>query len=599
MFGPLALWNVNVRSAMSEAFLNATVDVRSEAGNLRCPSLGEWVQSNSLDVWDELDMQGAEVPLDAITEDDIRSARRELTPAHVLQTIQDAHQAGVFVNITHSENTIDVGYSGLHGPADPPVSGGRTLLEQRLFDNMSTEQRTVHDTIVQHLDRMIGGEDTEQLLIFWEELFNQEHRYDLPSSKRDFFAGESCADWDLAGLINGTTLHHWAVKFVSAEGMVLPGLRVSRSIHRGFISGAKYLLMDHTSFVSGELFARLAAAMAFKADHNSPNELPFGGTNVILFGDMHQLLPVAGSALHSPRNDSPVAQRGTALYRRFQSIIDLPARLPVVDEQWTSLLMKVRAEVLDAADFDLLSTRTLTDIRCATENFVTARDVCFTLLSMWKSMCKMWNIAALRKHAANVGCEVYTSTALDSIAQHPPSQRERLAIAGMPESRKPAPDVLNIAIGMPVFVHTSSSIVFAEVLDIELDPRERLPGVHNAASETTELLFLPLRIFCRPYHSREDIMGVEPVHSSFGCGAFRVLRLQFPIKAAFAMTIWEAQGLPLHNVLVDFNHYGRTLTRNQIYSALCRARTANNILFLSAFNATALTTPPPMSLLPA
>ena len=120
----------------------------------------------------------------------------------------------------------------------------------------------------------------------------------------------------MAALISGFTVHHWAcIAIGEAEGTstTKDANRLSTRCQC-----LRFIIIDEISMISAQLLAQLEVLVArvvrrraiyrCRADGTSR---PFGGINMLLFGDLWQLKPVTGTELFSNPDD---ARTGTAAH---------------------------------------------------------------------------------------------------------------------------------------------------------------------------------------------------------------------------------------------------------------------------------------------
>ena len=124
----------------------------------------------------------------------------------------------------------------------------------------------------------------------------------------------------MAAQIAGETIHHWCgISVVEGEGgsVVRDPNKLSTKCQL-----LRWLLIDEISMVSAYLFGQLEMAVLKVVRRKIPYRLatdgttrPFGGINVLLFGDMWQLKPVTGLPLFAPPSEakSRTAMHGCGL----------------------------------------------------------------------------------------------------------------------------------------------------------------------------------------------------------------------------------------------------------------------------------------------
>lgn len=95
---------------------------------------------------------------------------------------------------------------------------------------------------------------------------------------------------------------------------------------------------------------------------------PFGGLNVILFGDFHQFPPVGDpkTALYMPPPATAAedAQRGFSLYRQFDDVVLLKEQMRVQDSKWMSMLENLRSGDCDAEQVGMVKDLVLGSANC-------------------------------------------------------------------------------------------------------------------------------------------------------------------------------------------------------------------------------------------
>ncbi len=114
----------------------------------------------------------------------------------------------------------------------------------------------------------------------------------------------------MAALIGGFTVHHWTgLPVGEADGTATTrdNNKFSAKCQR-----LRFVLVDEISMISAQLLAQIEILVSRVVRRRSVYKLrpdgscrPFGGVNVLLFGDWWQLKPVTGTALFTNPWDAP------------------------------------------------------------------------------------------------------------------------------------------------------------------------------------------------------------------------------------------------------------------------------------------------------
>ena len=132
----------------------------------------------------------------------------------------------------------------------------------------------------------------------------------------------------------------------------------------------EYLLIDEMSMVGLTLLAKLNRIIC-AAKHVDP-QVPFGGVNVIFFGDYLQYKPVYDSPLHTDfslpskkkpskgLNEKEIQQRvARSLILQINCVIKLTQQMRTEDLRYVQLLDRLRQGQCNYDDYELLLTRVI------------------------------------------------------------------------------------------------------------------------------------------------------------------------------------------------------------------------------------------------
>lgn len=131
----------------------------------------------------------------------------------------------------------------------------------------------------------------------------------------------------------------------------------------------EYLLIDEMSMVGLNLLAKLNRIIC-AAKHTDP-QVPFGGVNVIFFGDYLQYRPVYDLPLHTDftksskmgtklPNEKDIQQRvARSLVLQINCVVELSQQMRTEDLRYLQLLGRLRRGECNYDDYELLLTRVI------------------------------------------------------------------------------------------------------------------------------------------------------------------------------------------------------------------------------------------------
>ncbi|MDR2550418.1 MAG: HRDC domain-containing protein [Desulfobulbus sp.] len=157
----------------------------------------------------------------------------------------------------------------------------------------------------------------------------------------------------------GLTLHSF---FQLPFGPLVPGAALHDGRHRvgrekrNLMQSLDLLVIDEISMVRADLLDGVDAVLK----RYRRSELPFGGVQLLMIGDLHQLPPVVKEAewqLLRPHYGSPYFFSSLALQRLELVAIELGRIFRQSDQRFIDLLAQVRDNRLDAAGLETLNAR--------------------------------------------------------------------------------------------------------------------------------------------------------------------------------------------------------------------------------------------------
>lgn len=350
----------------------------------------------------------------------------------------------------------------------------------------------------------------------------------------------------------GVTLHSF---FQLPFGPFIPGSDTSEGSRQrlfrfskekiGIIKSLDLLVIDEISMVRADLLDAVDAVLR----RHRRNDQPFGGVQLLMIGDLHQLSPVA-----KPDEWQLLEQHYTSVYffsshalelTRFHTI-ELTHIYRQSDENFIKLLNQVRDNRLDGPSVTELNQRYI-------PNFIPQDDQGYITLT-----------------THNRNADVLNLTRLGALTKK--QHRFAAGISGdFPEHLYPTPGTLLLKEG-------------AQVMFLRNDASPLKQYYNGKIGRIKTISHQSIRVIC-PGDSREIL--VEPVEwenikyslnpenqevQQEIIGKFK----QYPLKLAWAITIHKSQGLTFERAIIDA---GAAFAHGQVYVALSRCKTLEGIVF--------------------
>lgn len=346
----------------------------------------------------------------------------------------------------------------------------------------------------------------------------------------------------------GVTLHSF---FQIPFGPFLPGSETHLRTHRirrekqETIRSLDLLIIDEISMVRADLLDCVDAILR----RYRRTGKPFGGVQLLMIGDLHQLAPVVPQAerqLLQPHYETPYFFSSTALARTEMVPIELKHIYRQSDPGFIDLLNRVRDNRLDPPVLDRLNARHIAGFRApdAASGFIT--------------LCTH-NRAADALNAARLKALPGNSRRFTAVQE-----------GDFPEQAFPTDAVLELKLGAQVmFVRN----------DMSAEKRYfngKIGTVTGMAAEAIEVRCPgeadPIRVVQSTWENIE--YQVDPKTAEITqkiIGTFS----QFPLRTAWAITIHKSQGLTFDKAIIDAED---AFAYGQVYVALSRCRTLDGIV---------------------
>ncbi|MCI5208617.1 MAG: helicase, partial [Candidatus Electrothrix sp. ATG2] len=344
----------------------------------------------------------------------------------------------------------------------------------------------------------------------------------------------------------GVTLHSF---FQLPFGPFVPGseayertqqhqFRFSRE-KKKIIRSLDLLVIDEISMVRADLLDAVDEALR----HHRRNTLPFGGVQVLMIGDLHQLAPVA------KRNEWQLLESHYASIYFFSSKVLTRTELVTIelqhiyrqsDADFIKLLNRVRNNQLDQTAVDALNRRYLPE-------FSPAEDDGYITLTTHNRSADTLN----QKRLHELGSKEFRFAAEVS--------------GDFPEHTYPAPADLRLKKG-------------AQVMFVRNDPAAEKRYYNGKIGRISKISNTEITVLCS---DDEEEIAVKPLvwenikytlnqeNSEIEeevIGKFE----QYPLKTAWAITIHKSQGLTFERAIIDAQ---AAFAHGQVYVGLSRCKT--------------------------
>ena len=309
------------------------------------------------------------------------------------------------------------------------------------------------------------------------------------------------------------------------------------------IKAIDLLVIDEISMVRADILDAIDEVLRRFRNRN----LPFGGVQLLMIGDLHQLSPVIKEdewAILRPYYSSVYFFESKALAQSQFLTIELTHIFRQADEQFIGLLNKVRDKNLDAESIELLNTRYI-------PNFKYPEDEKYITLTSHNHAATTINKAKMMELAGK------THTYIAAIEDE------------FPENMFPNELNLELKIGAQIMfvkndINTEKRYFngkLGEISDIEDDliwvkcPPEKDPIIVSRVS----------------WDNIKYVLDDSKTLQEHIIGSFT----QYPIKAAWAITIHKSQGLTFDRAIIDA---ASSFAHGQVYVALSRCKTFEGLI---------------------
>lgn len=318
-------------------------------------------------------------------------------------------------------------------------------------------------------------------------------------------------------------------------------------LKRNIIRSIDLLVIDEISMVRSDLLDAIDSVLR---QYRKRHDLPFGGVQLLMIGDLQQLAPVVTPQeehLLGQHYDTPFFFSSNALKQVGYLTIELKKVYRQQDEQFISLLNQIRENKASEATLQALNQRYI-------PNFVPPKEGNYIRLTTHNAPAQYIN----EQQLAALPAQSFSFTA---------------DIEGdFPETSYPADFKLTLKPGAQVMFikndpqHRFYNGMIGEVIGVRTDEDGSKITVRSKDSGE-EFDLEKMEWTNAKYTLNEKTKEIEETVE----GKF----IQYPLRLAWAITIHKSQGLTFEHAIIDASH---SFTHGQTYVALSRCKTLEGMV---------------------
>lgn len=323
-------------------------------------------------------------------------------------------------------------------------------------------------------------------------------------------------------------------------------------VKRNIIRSIDLLVIDEISMVRSDLLDAIDSVLRRYRKH----DLPFGGVQLLMIGDLHQLAPVVTDRENQMLRqyyDTPYFFSSKALQQAQYLTIELKTVYRQQDETFISLLNQVRENRATDDTLRLLNQRYI-------PQFVPPKDGNYIRLTTHNAPAQYINeqeLAALPSKAYSFTAEVEDD---------------------FPESSYPADYKLVLKQGAQImFVKNDAQYRFYNGMIGEVVRIDNEGIIVKSKDDDEEFELEKAEWTNAKYTLNEETKEIEETIE----GVFR----QYPVRLAWAITIHKSQGLTFEHAIIDASH---SFSHGQTYVALSRCKTLEGMVLSERLSRSAI-----------
>lgn len=327
---------------------------------------------------------------------------------------------------------------------------------------------------------------------------------------------------------------------------------------RNMIYHLEMLIIDEISMVRADVLDAIDAVLR---RYKYRRDLPFGGVQVVMIGDLFQLSPVITKGddemMMAKHYDGPYFFHAKVMQQVQPVYVELDHIFRQSDRLFVNLLNEVRENRLTEQSRQLLNTRYLPDFRNTDNDF----HITLTTHNHLADQINRRQMDQLRGNA-----QLFRA----------------MVIGDFPENIYPTDETLELKVGARVmFIRNDekkSRRFYNGKIGVITDFTER--GILIRSDDED---ILTEKMEWKNIRYREDESTGKIIEEELG--SF----VQYPLRPAWAVTIHKSQGLTFDKVIIDVE---RAFAAGQVYVALSRCRTIEGIVLSSPLHHVALANDP-------
>jgi len=358
----------------------------------------------------------------------------------------------------------------------------------------------------------------------------------------------------------GMTLHSF---FQLPMGLHLPDMSREVNNQRRFsrdkiqlLGTLDLLVIDEISMVRADLLDAVDDVLRrYRGDSRA-----FGGVQLLMIGDLHQLPPVVKPEdweLLRPHYVTPYFFGSLALQRTDMVAIELKHIFRQSDRRFIDLLDKVRNNQIDAEVLETLNSRYIPGFQ---------PDVKDAYITLTSHNASSYDLNAQR---------------LESLSEQSRTFKAKI-VGDFPETSYPTEETLKFKKGAQVMFVRNDLSPEKRYFNGKIGKITRLAGHEifvRCKDEREDIAVTPIEWQNIKYSIDEETKEIkEDVLGTF---------TQYPLKLAWSITIHKSQGLTFDRVIIDARS---AFAHGQVYVALSRCKSFEGIVLSSRLNPSSVKT---------